>query len=178
MVFLKLLILMAVFAVIDLGIEKASDNNKIMKNTEQYSKQRNSRIKWEFKGYCFSYCEEIALSHDQYGHFLLGDVELTSDVFREELEMEYSDDIRKYRDIKGNPVLYLYYSVPTFDVYDRQWDSYQSFYIIQYENHLTGIFLQGGYRLGKAVLYTDLRGEDRKTEELLKTMGMAKGKAV
>lgn len=125
-----------------------------------------------FRKYRFYYQEKEELAASEDGYFWLGNRGLRiRDLLGDQVE-DFGNDIRKYQDVFGNPVLRLYLSVPTFDSGDREWDSYKVLYIIEHDGHLSGLYLNGGYHLASVVLYRDMDSGESQTEELFQRAGM------
>lgn len=123
-------------------------------------------------GYRFYFGKETELAHDQQNTFWLDGRELTFDIFRCKPELEFGENIWKFRDTLGNAVLAVYYSVPTFDFDDREWDSYGIYYIIQHNDHLCAIRKRGGYRLAKVSYFDNVYCADTTTVQFMETIGM------
>lgn len=88
----------------------------------------------------------------------------------EEFVYQYSIDrtTEVYKDKNGNNVLKLFYFLPTFDAEDREWGSYEEFYIIQdNEKNFKGLRVSGGYSIAIICTYTNMKCADEKTKELL-----------
>lgn len=88
----------------------------------------------------------------------------------EEFVYQYSIDrtTEVYKDKNGNDVLKLFYFLPTFDAYDREWGSYEEFYIIQEnEKNFKGLRVSGGYSIAIIRTYTNMKCADEETKELL-----------
>lgn len=92
------------------------------------------------------------------------------DEFIHQYGVDNSTDV--YKDKKGNNVLRIYCSVPTFDEGDREWDSYRKFYIVPEKNCFKGIFVFGGYSIAKIYTYTNMRCADEETKKLLEKAGV------
>ncbi len=60
----------------------------------------------------------------------------------------------------GGRALYLCVEVPTFDVYDRMYDSTRYAYIQRIDGELTALHFSSGYQLGRAYLYTGVAAEN------------------
>lgn len=86
--------------------------------------------------------------------------------------MDYEEDIKKFIDQEGNPVVLLFQSVPTFDFSDREYDSYRALFIVEKNQRLTGYLFAGGYRLAKVTKYSCLTLADEKTKELFEALEM------
>lgn len=123
-------------------------------------------------GYRFYFGKETELAHDQKNTFWLDGKELTFDIFRCQPELEFGENIWKFRDTLGNSVLAVYYSVPTFDSDDREWDSYGIYYIIQHNDRLFAIRKRGGYRLAKVSYFDHVSCADTTTVQFMETIGM------
>ncbi|MDE6635678.1 MAG: hypothetical protein K2K09_03610, partial [Lachnospiraceae bacterium] len=123
-------------------------------------------------GYRFYFGKETELTHDQKNTFWLDGKELTFDIFRCKPELEFGENIWKFRDTLGNAVLAVYYSVPTFDSDDREWNSYVIDYIIQYNDRLCAISKRGGYRLAKVSYFDNVYCADTTTVQFMETIGM------
>lgn len=123
-------------------------------------------------GYRFYFGKETELAHNQQNTFWFEGKKLTFDIFRCKPELEFGENIWKFRDTEGNAVLAVYYSVPTFDSDDREWDSYGIYYIIQYNGRLCAIRKRGGYRLAKVSYFDNVYCADTRTVQFMETIGM------
>ncbi len=127
----------------------------------------------EIKILKFFYREKRKLRRDcDKETFCLGGRVLDRSVLQRTYEYEITGYMHKYSDLNGNPVLLFPLTVPTFDFWDREWDSYRHFLIIKHEGHLTGLVFYGGYRLSSVELYPDLRCADKRTEKFMQAVGM------
>lgn len=72
-----------------------------------------------------------------------------------------------FRNKAGKKALVIHVSVPTFDLGDREWDSYRKLFLIPEAGGMTGFMICGGYEVAKIIAYEDVRCADKKTESLL-----------
>ncbi len=87
---------------------------------------------------------------------------------------DFSDDQYIYQTKNGKKILMIYTKVPTFDEYDRMYDSYRKFFLIPDGNKITGFMISGGYNIVRIDQYEDLHFGDTKTEKMLKSTGIFK----
>lgn len=129
--------------------------NKIVKKNDNANKQNILHFN-EAKFFYESVSCEEAFS---------GKIKTNIDDFVFQYDIDNSTSV--YRDQNGKNVLRLYFSVPTFDEGDREWDSYRKLFIVPYKNGFKGLLVFGGYEIAKIYIYTNLKCADEKTKNLL-----------
>lgn len=76
-----------------------------------------------------------------------------------------------YKDRYGNPVLGFYWSVPTFDSGDREWDSWGAAFLINYGRNIDAVVCSGGYHLAELEVYRQLVSVSRNVVPLFQEHG-------
>lgn len=87
---------------------------------------------------------------------------------------DFTDDVSVYQNDKGEKAIMIYFSMPTFDSGDREWDSYRKLYLIPTVDKVEGFLIAGGYKIAKIYYYPDIRWGNEKTKKLMKQTGAFK----
>ena len=123
----------------------------------------------QFNRWKFRYVQEVKLPCSEYTFELNGKFVKPNNL-KKQLEVEYSENVSKYRNEMNQPVLVLYESIPTFDSGDRMYDSYKELYIYVENHHLAALKIRGGYQLGEVLYYPEIFCADMDTVKLLQNM--------
>lgn len=160
-----------------LGEDKTERFQEKLSGRQKAETEDGFILRQELKMREFSFCYrwEYKLAHVENRYWLDGAWRDRA-VFCKNKEAVYGKDIVKIRDLRGNPTIHFYCSIPAFDYADRVWSSNASLYVIESGGFLTGIYFYGGYYLSDAVVYDGLYCADAKTEAFFKAMGMPKGR--
>ena len=106
---------------------------------------------------------------------LNGRVYTDSRTLRSEPVWQVSDDVRVWRDAFGEPVLDVYTQIPTFDVYDREWDGALHEYLCFDGKDVDLVVTRGGYNLAYIEVYHGLKRAPAALRAWLERMGMPTG---
>lgn len=153
-----------IFGCVNRVLQKSADKEKAEDNVSMEQGEFLQFGQWKFR-----YDQEMIVPCAEY-EFKLNGKYRKPNHFKYQLEIEYSENVSKYRNTKNQPVLVLYESVPTFDAEDREYDSYKELYVYSEEDHMVALLVRGGYRLSRVFYYTEIRGADADTMQLLQNM--------
>ena len=85
-------------------------------------------------------------------------------------EIALDKDILIRTDQFGSKVLRVYHEIPTFDFEDREWDSCSIEYLFFDGRDIHMVFMRGGYKIARLILYKKLVGADMELQPYLKKL--------
>lgn len=127
--------------------------------------------RFNFRNYCFCYTQKSFLNSPDHEHFQYNSKEVTPKIFRFLPVKTISEDVKLWKDRRGRAILSLYEDVPTFDIYDREYDGDLYLYLVPHDGFLTCFTVNSGYKLGSVTVYEDVHFGDEATRQAMNELG-------